>query len=509
MSEEVSPESGEAVPAKPAPSEKRPRSLARNFRWQALFQHTADPVFVLDRRRRLLFVNRAWEELTGVTADRAADLVCRRPASAAPDASTDEVLAHALTPPPEVLQGSAGRVRRLLPGHAQRRTERGESPPQWWEVEFLPLALEGLQGGQFILGRIRPLPSGEAGARRPDTSTVPLPEKVVNLRQKAVQRLSLDDWNSTLPAVRRLVEQVRLAARVAAPVLLIGEAGTGKQTLARLIHHLSPQRERPLAALDCSRLPPASVAGVLFGVGGQPARPTLGAVYLADPGALPRDLQTRLVDLLVRTTAEGVEASGPRILAGCRAAVAEEVRSGRLLEELACSLGTLLLEVPPLRERREDLSVLIDRLLERANAAQETQVRGLRVDARDLLRAYPWPGNLRELYAALCTACRQASGEWITAADLPSAVRLAVRLGEVPGRPAGRSLELDRLLEQTERRLIELALKRARGNKTQAARLLSIPVPRLFRRLKALGMADAEGEGSAGAEGSEEGTEVG
>jgi transcriptional regulator with PAS, ATPase and Fis domain len=451
-----------------------PRRLAQHFRWQALFQHTADPVFLLDRRRQLLFVNRSWEALTGVPAAQAHVLACRRPRPAAPGDSWEDVLAHALTPPAEAAQGAPARVRRLLPGQAGSR--------QWWEVEFLPLRQEGRAGGFFLLGRVRVLGAEETGA-------VPLPERLANLRQRVVGRLGLDAWAASgVPAVRRLAEQARLASQVAVPVLLVGEAGTGKQTLARVIHYHSPAREQAFAALDCRRLPPAALAAVLFGERGAGRGPA-GAVYLREPACLPRDLQLRLCDLL---SAGGDRTDGPRILAGCRTPPAEEVRAGRLLEDLACVLGTLVLEVPPLRERLADLPVLVEALLARANAEGEVKVTGLAPDAWEVVRAYPWPGNLRELYAALSTAQARAFDARLTAADLPAAVRQAHRLAQTPGRPVGKSLSLDQLLERAERRLIELALRRSRGHKTRAAQALGIWRQRLVRRMEALDIQDTE-----------------
>lgn len=454
MSEPV-PDSG---PVKPAP---RPRRLARHFRWQALLQQTADPVFLLDRRRRLLFVNHAWEALTGMPAAEAQILECRRPRPAAPGDSREDILAHALTPPSEVAQGQPGRVRRLLPGHDSH---------QWWEIDYLPLRQEGEAGGFFLLGRIRVLESEAPGA-------VPLPERLANLRQRVVARHSLDSWSaSAVPAVRRLVEQARLASQVRIPILFVGEAGSGKQTLARVIHCQGPTREQPFVALDCRRLPPEALTAILLGG-------RTGTFYLREPGRLPRDVQLRLCERLAE------RGEGPRLLAGCRRPPAEEVRAGQLLEELACALYTLVLEVPPLRERRADLPLLVEGLLARANAEGEVRVLGLAPDAWEVVNAYPWPGNLRELYRALSSARWRATGERIAAADLPASIRLAL----VAGAPAGdKPLSLDQLLEQAERRLIELALRRAGGNKTRAAQQLGIWRQRLLRRMEALHIADTE-----------------
>jgi DNA-binding NtrC family response regulator len=137
----------------------------------------------------------------------------------------------------------------------------------------------------------------------------------------------------------------------------------------------------------------------------------------------------------------------------------------------------------------------VEQFLERASAAADRPVAALTADAWELLRTYGWPGNLRELYAVLLSACLRASGSQIDASDLPAYLRLAVRLDRTVKPPAAaeRSLPLDQLLEQAERRLILLALQRAKGNKSRAAELLSIWRPRLLRRMEALGIADSEG----------------
>jgi transcriptional regulator with PAS, ATPase and Fis domain len=464
-------------------SAKRERRLAKHFRWQALFERCAEPLFVLDRRGRLLFVNRAWEKLTGVKLEEAHVLICRRHKPLAADDSPEDILAHALTPPLEVRRGVMGRVRRMLPGPGATRS---------WEIEFLPLLQEGEQGGYLLVGRIRPLDEGIAA---PPPS---LSEKLMNLRQRRIDRFPLDDWNSSLPAMQRLVEQARLAGRVTTPVLLVGETGTGKQTLARTIHFLGSQREQTCAFLDCEYVPPAALAALLFGPRG--GREYFAAVYLREPASLPRDLQLRLFEMIRNTSPEG--AAGVRVFAGCRQNPEQAVREGRLLEELACALGTLVLDVPPLRERQADLPALVERLLERACFGRETRVTALDADAWDLLRNYAWPGNVRELYNVLRFACDRATGPLLRAADLPSTLRRAFQREQTPPSIRPGALPLEQLLEEAERRLIQLALQRAGGKKAAAARLLSIPRPRLWRRMLKLGIVDTEGpeEGVTGLE---------
>jgi transcriptional regulator with PAS, ATPase and Fis domain len=457
------------------------RPLARNFRWQAFFEHAADPVFVLDRRCRLLFVNRAWEAMTGLSRDEAHHLVCRRPAASAADDAPLDVLAHALTPPREVLRGDLGRARRLLPGRsAPGKTLAGRQPgPGWWDVEFLPLRQTGSQQGFLIVGRITPVVMEEMGGAGP------LPERLEALRLSGREDAW---WSSEVPAMRRTLGQARLAARVGTPALLIGEPGTGKRTLARHIHALGPRREASFAALDCARLPAEALALLLFGGPGACQREALGTVYLADVDRLPRDLQLRLQEKVTSLLDDEEDADRPpypRLLAGCTLPLSEAVRAG-LLEELAFSLGTLTVEVPPLRERKEDLRPLVEYTLRRTQSTA-----GLTPAAWEALANYTWPGNLRELAEALARACRRLRTAGldgpIDVGDLP----LAVRVAGVPARAEERTLDLPRILQDVERRLIELAMRQAGPNKQKVAALLSMSRGTLLRRLKALGISDS------------------
>src|SRR5437588_549012 len=168
-------------------------------RWQLFFRRAADPLYLLNRRRELLFVNGAWEELTGF------------PFAAVP--------------------------------------------------------------------------------RQAVTTGQPLPPRLIVLREQTAQAYGIEHFPAESPAQRRLLEQVRLAGLVDAPVLLVGEAGTGKQWLARTIHRQGKARERTFALVDCARLPAAALPGVLFGEPGLCRRAHVGTVYLREPARLPRELQ--------------------------------------------------------------------------------------------------------------------------------------------------------------------------------------------------------------------------
>ncbi len=188
------------------------------------------------------------------------------------------------------------------------------------------------------------------------------------------------------------------------------------------------------------------------------------------------------------------EAGGPRVVAGSASDLTAESRSLRVLEEFRCLLGTLMIELPPLRERLADLPALAETLLRRAAELHPDAGRegppSLTVEALDVVRSHGWPGNLRELYAVLAGALARSPSGRIEASALPMALRLASQ----PERAARgeRPLPLATILEEAERRLIQLALKQAKGNKTRAAELLGVYKPLLYRRMTALGLAKDE-----------------
>jgi transcriptional regulator with PAS, ATPase and Fis domain len=426
------------------------------FRWSALFQRAVEPHFILNRRRQILFVNRAWENLTGWSAKDAHKRVCKRQRDAAP--GSWEAGLHALCPPRDVLNGKPAQTRRVV--------VHPEKGPCWWEVQFTPI--KGPEGILAILGKIVPIALG------PGLTQQPLPEKLMTLRQQLTARHRLEYLGSEVPAVRRVAEQVRLASRTQVPVLISGEPGSGKQWLARTIHQESDSREAVFFALDCQHLPLAALAWALFGPPGLAQRDG-ATLYLREPSRLPREIQARLCEMITA----GEEGRGPRLMAGCSAEALDEVRAGRLLEELHCLLSPLTIHVPPLRERLPDLPALTQQFLERL--AGEHSSKHLSDDAWELIRSHHWPGNLHELYAVLAQACRRAHQERLEIGDLPWYLRSPSPLAE-------RTIPLDTLLEKIERRLIQVALVMAKGNKSRAAEVLEIWRPRLLRRMEALGI---------------------
>ena len=423
--------------------------------WTGLFQHCVDPIFLLSRRRQLRFVNRSWEKLTGKSSETMRGLFClpRKKKGTLPQ----RVLLQTMAPPPEVLAGRTLQVRRPAPP--------SRSGPPWWDVTFVPLRdAEGVTG---IIGFIRVVegPPKEPGAGG-------FSEALIALRQRTAARFSFDLLESASSAVQRIEAQARLAAQLRTPVWIVGEPGTGKETLARVIHFQGLTREQTFLALDCLGLQPFLLRNMLFGHIGQ-AGNRLGTVYLKDPGSLPSDLQAELLDWLEE------QDDPPRLIVGSRDLTGDDPKAGRLLPEFHAVLNVLEIRLPPVRDRTPDLPRLVDWLLDR-EANRVGAVPELGTGVFDVLSRHSWPGNFRELAGVLRDALAESNGGRIELNHLP----LYLRAGKsLPQRPP---IKLDEILERIEARMISLAVKKAKGNRSEAADALGIPRARLLRRMEVL-----------------------
>jgi len=459
------------MPEKNTPPLSSNEKPARSeFRWQAFFQRASEPLFLLSRQRRILFVNRAWEELTGVSAAEARGVACTRRHRTESDSSWS----RALCPPKEVLHGKTASVRRVIVGPGSSR--------RCWDIDFFPL--QDADGLLLAVGKIKPVSEAES------VTLSSIPEKLLNRRHQLAESYRLEQLDGVSPLLRRVREQVRLACQTLAPVLIVGEPGSGKRDVARIIHHQGIQTEKGFAALDCGGLSEPVFRAALWGEGGLLRRSDLGTLYLAEPSRLPRDLQSRLAEALGEPPTDGSKL--PRLIAGFCRSPEEEVKAGLLAEELLAALGTLVINLPTLRDRATEIPGLANRILEKSAGETDNPTATLTPAALEILQAYSWPGNWRELRQVLSAALNHHQGDRIDAPDLPAYVRLAVKMGPASAEDSERSLPLDTLLEQAERRLILHALKLVGGNKTRASEILSVWRPRLLRRMEALGIEDPE-----------------
>jgi len=299
--------------------------------------------------------------------------------------------------------------------------------------------------------------------------------------------------------MRALLRQARRYAAVDATVLITGETGVGKDALARFVHASGPRRREPFVAVDCPALPDTLVESELFGhergafTDATIARPGrfemagrgtlyLDAVTRLNPsaqGALLRVVEERRVTRLGGTSAIDVRA---RIIASADAGVEDAVRDGTLRAELFHRLSVLPVQIPPLRERPDDIMPFARMFVDEAAARMNRAAPAIADDAESALLRYHWPGNVRELQHVLERVLLAGVGETIAATSLPLDV---LEANEAYLAPAAAKRPT---LDEVERRYIELTLQFAKGNQTRAAAILGISRKALWEKRKRFGM---------------------
>jgi len=297
-------------------------------------------------------------------------------------------------------------------------------------------------------------------------------------------------------------------------VLVTGESGTGKELVARAIHLQSSRKSGPFIAVNCSAIPSSLMEAEFFGADrgaftdARETRPGKfeqaqgGTIFLDEVGDLPIDAQAKLLRVLQERIVhrlggrKGISVD-VRVIAATNKDLEKAVAKGEFREDLYYRLNVLGLRLPPLRERGEDLGFLIDHFLTRLSSKVDGAVTTLSPEARRLLLAHEWLGNVRELENTLHRAVVLAEGPTLTAADLPAS------MGGRQGEPAAKeSTDLTlgacvaRAVERVERALIQAALSEARGNRTLAAQSLGINRKTLFVKLRQYEMAVGEDEES-------------
>jgi transcriptional regulator with PAS, ATPase and Fis domain len=278
-------------------------------------------------------------------------------------------------------------------------------------------------------------------------------------------------------------------------VLVQGESGTGKEFIVRLIHDQSPRASGPFVSLNCAALTETLLESELFGhvrgafTGAVRDKPGLfevaanGTLFLDEIGEMAPTIQAKLLRALQereirRVGGERTLKINARVVAATNRDLRSAVEAGTFREDLFFRLGAFVIEVPPLRERREDIPALVQDFVRQGAARMKKDVTSVSADAMTALMTYHWPGNVRELQNAVDRAIILAAGSRIQLRELPSEVTRKPRAGAVD--------TLD--LQEQEQVTIERALKRFQGNRRQAAAALKISTVTLWRKMKRYGI---------------------
>jgi transcriptional regulator with GAF, ATPase, and Fis domain len=315
---------------------------------------------------------------------------------------------------------------------------------------------------------------------------------------------------------QRMIELQQIIAKVAdAPstVLIQGESGTGKELVATALHEKSSRRERPFIKINCAAIPRELVEAELFGfekgaftgaVQSKPGRFELadgGTLFLDEIGEIPIEMQVKLLRAIQESEFErvgGVKTTRVqvRLIAATSRDLTREISAGRFREDLFYRLNVVPLQLPPLRERREDIPLLVEHFRQKYNARLKKSVERIEDDALAALSGYSWPGNIRELENVLERTILFAERPVIRAADLPPSLRAAPPLAEdaapsAPGVPTAPGPLKEIVKEQVqaiERDLIVRGLEVTNGNVTRTAKLLKISRKSLQMKMKEFGL---------------------
>jgi DNA-binding NtrC family response regulator len=316
------------------------------------------------------------------------------------------------------------------------------------------------------------------------------------LREKVKSKQGFGGIVGRSPEMEKLYRIISKAANSIHPVLILGESGTGKEMVARSIHYSGPFRDKPFIPVDCGSLVPTLIESELFGyvkgafTGANQAKDGLmaiaegGTIFLDEVGELPVDLQAKLLRAIQEKEIRPVGSTrrvpiNIRILAATNRDLEQAVMQGAFRRDLYFRLNVLSLRIPPLRERRQDIPLLIGHFLERM-ARNSGQEKMLSDEALKAMLAYDWPGNVRELENCLERTSAFTSGPLIHTTDLPR------EIGKVPGPDLSQGNGHRKIvpMAELERQTILSAIADLNGDKLQAARLLGIGKTTLYRKLK-------------------------
>jgi two-component system, NtrC family, response regulator AtoC len=326
-----------------------------------------------------------------------------------------------------------------------------------------------------------------------------LRREVRALRSSASREYSFDSIIGGSPTMQRVKALLtRVAASPASTVLLTGETGTGKDLAAKAIHYNSDRAAKPFVNITCSALPEQLLESELFGHergaftdARQQKRGLFeisdgGTVFLDEIGEMTAGLQSKLLRFLEEKTFKRVGGLSDirvdvRVVAATNRNLEDEVRAGRFREDLFYRLQVMPITLPPLRERKGDISLLIDYYVDRYNREFRKRVRGVTPEARALLEQYRWPGNVRELRNAIERAMLLVERDWLAVEDFASLMRSSV--------PSAFRLPADGVsLDDVEKQLLVQALDRCNGNQTHAGQLLGINRDQVRYRIEKFGL---------------------
>ena len=389
----------------------------------------------------------------------------------------------------EIAQGRFGQYDDIF-----ELTKSGQYPPliARFAESFGMMAVK-VEAREFRLEQmIEELRSTEAQLR---TAREQLARENSSLKKNLRRSFPFSSILGTSPQIRELISKAERIADSRLSVIITGETGTGKELFAKAIHFNSPRSAKPFVAVNCSAIPETIFESEMFGIEkgvatgveariGKIQQAAEGTLFLDEVGEMPLQLQAKLLRVLEERTLErvGSRTAIPvdlRIIAATNRDLTKEIAAGQFREDLYYRLNGVTLRIPPLRERKGDIELITRQFLDKWSRSCGRPPMRIAKDTLERLRNHPWPGNVRELDNEIERAVALAYGDTINMTDLSDPLQLHATRPATGGKT---------LLKDSEKQLIELALKEAKGNKTQAAERLGMSREGLRKKLKRLGM---------------------
>lgn len=440
----------------------------------------------LDKDGYYLYVSRGWEEVMGFTWEETRG---KRVDELVPDT-------HAL----EAIQ--TGQV-------VQSRPVIKNGIPIF--TSYFPLKdRRGEVQGLFLYVVVNGIPNARDILRQTDLLKTQIEFYRQELSNERGARYQLDNIIGQSAAIRHLKDQIRQAAKSTSTVLIEGETGSGKELIAHSIHALSPRSSANFVRVNCSAIPAELMESEFFGYAagaftGAARTGKIGRFELADGGSLfldevnllPLSMQPKFLRVLQEREIDPVGGTKTipvdvRVIAAANVPLEQSVRAGQFRSDLYYRLNVIRIVAPPLRQRKEDLPLLVDHLIKRLNAQLGMVIQRVSDEVMEMFQAYDWPGNIRELQNAIESAMNMTHSYTLEKADFEQFIlrsRAKQRLERLQG---SQDLLLKSSKAHLERELLQEALASAGGNRSQAARLLGISRTVLYKKLKRYGLAAPE-----------------
>lgn len=442
----------------------RPRSPLKSL--AATLDRSDALVALFDEQRQLVYASAACAKWLGVSEDELTGRVAIY--SSEPQNDPLDAAVAKISPPADAFQGTASEAR--IVGSDQRA------------ARFVPLAVEGNRWAVLLVADH----ALAAASDRPRSALSDWHAALAQVRAQLPSGLQSEYLAGDHLLVRRLRDQVQVAAKAKTRTVVVGPRGSGAAEIAAVIHVVGGGRGDGLIPIHCPLQDAETLQAAIRAVSRKVSRGDRPpAILLRDVHLLPAPAQQELLGFLQ------LPGFDVRLLATSRMPLAALVRKEKFSAELAALLATLELRVPPLTDRPEDIPLLAQLFLERCNLQRASPFRGFVPEAIEQLVAYNWPENVEELAHTITQACERSSGPWIIASDLTERLRANWQDLALPRRVA-EPINLDAELAEAEKNLLSQALASAKGNKSEAARLLSISRPRLLRRLVQLGLVSTQ-----------------